>query len=688
MLTSLRTRLILTCAVIVACAMIALSAANIFSVRHDTLDTLNAQMGQLADSNAANIAEWVRSKRQTTSALKQALPQSDPMPIVAAAKEAGAFDDAYIGYPDKRMLSLHPMPPGYDPTGRPWYVQAVAAGVPVLTAPYVDATTGKLVVTFAEAVGSKTDLKAVVGSDVQLDNVVRNVAGIKPTPDSFAFIVDKQGIIITHPNKELALKPVSALDPGLSAQTLAAQGPGTTVSINGVRELLYVRPIDGTDWSLVVAVNYAQATHSIGTLMTTSAVTAVLAIIAAAVLLTLTITKMLNRLIMVRNALEDIASGEGDLTRRLDAQGRDELSQIAHAFNRFIDMIANTLVQIRQSSESVKTSSGEIASGNLDLSSRTEQQASSLEETASAMEELTSTVRQNADNARQANQLAVSASEVAVQGGAVVAQVVNTMGAINTSAHKIVDIISGIDGIAFQTNILALNAAVEAARAGEQGRGFAVVASEVRSLAQRSASAAKEIKTLIDASVEEVDAGNKLVEQAGNTMTEVVSSVRRVTDIVSEISAASHEQSAGIDEIGRAISSMDQNTQQNAALVEQAAATAQSLQQQALHLAKVVAGFKLDNHGAAAPFMQAPAKPHSEFVPQRSEPSKKPPVIVKVDKPATKAVAPVRAVSADAATKAQTKAAATATPKAPGENRIPHQPKAKDADESGSWEEF
>src|SRR5450830_704761 len=611
MLSSLRTRLILTCALIVAFAMIALSAVNIFSVRHDTLNTLNAQMGQLADSNAANIAEWVRSKRQITGALKQALSQSDPMPIIAAAKEAGAFDDAYIGDPDKRMLSLHPMPAGYDPTGRPWYVQAVAAGVPVLTAPYVDATTGKLVVTFAEAVGSKADLKAVVGSDVQLDNVVRNVAGIKPTPDSFAFIVDKKGVIITHPNKALALKPVSALDPGLSAESLTAQGQGATVNINGVDELLYVRPIDGTDWSLVVAVNYAQATSSIGSLMMRSAVTAILAIVIAAVLLTLTITKMLNRLIMVRNALEDIASGEGDLTRRLDAQGRDELSQIAGAFNRFIDMIAHTLLQIRQSSESVRTSSSEIASGNLDLSSRTEEQAGSLEETASAMEELTSTVRQNADNARQANQLAVSASEIAVQGGAVVAQVVDTMGSINASAHKIVDIISVIDGIAFQTNILALNAAVEAARAGEQGRGFAVVASEVRSLAQRSASAAKEIKTLIDASVQAVEAGNKLVGQAGDTMNEVVTSVRRVTDIVSEISAASHEQSAGIDEIGRAITQMDQTTQQNAALVEQAAAAAQSLQEQAQHLAKVVSGFKLDEHAARAPVIRARSEEHT-----------------------------------------------------------------------------
>ena len=673
MLSSLRTKLIVICALIVALAMIALSAANVISVRGSTLAALDTQMGQLTETHASNIIEWVRSKRTITAAMKQALTQADPLPAIVEAKEAGAFDDAYIGYPDKRMLSPHPMPPGYDPTARPWYKQAVDAGVPVLTAPYVDATTGKLVVTFAEPVGGKSDLKAVLGSDVQLDNVVRNVAGIKPTPNSFAFIIDKSGIIITHPNKELALKPISAIDPALTAQSLASMGQGGEININGVRHLLYVRPIDGTDWSLAVALNYSEATHSIRALLTTSAIAAILAIGAAAFLLTLTISGLLKRLGVVRDALEDIASGEGDLTRRIDTSGNDELAQIASSFNSFTEKIANTLRQIRDASESVKTSSSEIASGNLDLSGRTEQQAGSLEETASAMEQLTSTVNQNADNARQANQLAVSASEVATQGGAVVAQVVDTMGSINASARKIVDIISVIDGIAFQTNILALNAAVEAARAGEQGRGFAVVASEVRSLAQRSATAAKEIKVLIDASVSEVDAGSQLVEQAGSTMTEVVSSVRRVTDIVGEISAASQEQSAGIGEIGRAITMMDQATQQNAALVEQAAAAAQSLQEQAANLAKAVAGFKLHDH--------------------QPMPSVKPPEAKR-----TVDVAP--AVTTLKNKPAATTKARTGTPTSPpstvakpaSESKVVSLPKAGKKelanDENNSWEEF
>jgi methyl-accepting chemotaxis protein len=291
---------------------------------------------------------------------------------------------------------------------------------------------------------------------------------------------------------------------------------------------------------------------------------------------------------------------DGDLTATIQPRGKDETGQLLDALKIMNDKLLQIVSEVRQGTDTITTASNEIATGNMDLSSRTEQQAGSLEETASAMEELTSTVKQNADNARQANQLAVSASSVAIQGGDVVGQVVSTMGSINESSKKIVDIISVIDGIAFQTNILALNAAVEAARAGEQGRGFAVVASEVRSLAQRSSAAAKEIKLLIDDSVSKVDIGSALVAQAGSTMDDVVSSVKRVTDIVGEITAATQEQSVGLEEINRAIVQMDEVTQQNAALVEQAAAAAQSLQEQAGNLSQTVSVFKLDQRGLSS----------------------------------------------------------------------------------------
>jgi methyl-accepting chemotaxis protein len=308
------------------------------------------------------------------------------------------------------------------------------------------------------------------------------------------------------------------------------------------------------------------------------------------------ITKPMHHAIKVAQSV-----AAGDLTTSIEVRNKNETGQLMQALKEMNASLLKTVQQVRIGTDTMATASSQIAAGNLDLSSRTEQQASALEETASSMEELTSTVKQNADNARQANQLAVSASEVALKGGQVVAQVVDTMDGINTSSKKIVDIIGVIDGIAFQTNILALNAAVEAARAGEQGRGFAVVATEVRSLAQRSAAAAKEIKALIGDSVGKVEAGSALVEQAGNTMEQVVASIQRVTDIMGEITAASNEQTAGIEQVNQAITEMDGVTQQNAALVEQAAAAAEALQEQAGSLAQVVSIFKLDDRQVAAP---------------------------------------------------------------------------------------
>ncbi|RFQ32265.1 methyl-accepting chemotaxis protein, partial [Pseudomonas sp. ATCC 13867] len=299
------------------------------------------------------------------------------------------------------------------------------------------------------------------------------------------------------------------------------------------------------------------------------------------------------------------ALAQGDLTQRIDADYQGTFGELKDYSNETAQSLSRMLGQIREAADTIHTAASEIASGNAELSTRTEQQASSLEETASSMEELTSTVKLNAENARQANSLAVNASEVATEGGSVVQKVVGTMSAINDSARKIADIIGVIDGIAFQTNILALNAAVEAARAGEQGRGFAVVAGEVRTLAQRSAAAAKEIKTLINDSVDKVENGNTLVAQAGQTMSDIVVAIKRVTDIMAEIAAASAEQSSGIEEVNGAVSQMDEMTQQNAALVEEAAASAEALQEQAGLLNQSVSVFKLDTSATVVPLAVA-----------------------------------------------------------------------------------
>ena len=304
---------------------------------------------------------------------------------------------------------------------------------------------------------------------------------------------------------------------------------------------------------------------------------------------------------------------QGDLTVQVEVRSKDETGELMQALKDMTASLLRIVTEVRGGTQAIATASRQIASGNIDLSARTEQQASSLEETASSMEELTSTVQQNAQNAHEANGLAASASAVAGKGGAVVAQVVDTMGSINDSSRKIVDIIGVIDGIAFQTNILALNAAVEAARAGEQGRGFAVVATEVRNLAQRSAGAAKEIKALINDSVAQVESGARLVDEAGHTMREIVDSVHKVSSIVGHISAASDEQRAGIEQVNQAITEMDQVTQQNAALVEEAAAAAESMQEQAARLADAVAVFRTAQVDAAPP---APRRKQARPVPR------------------------------------------------------------------------
>ena len=361
-----------------------------------------------------------------------------------------------------------------------------------------------------------------------------------------------------------------------------------------------------------VAPELARRIESARSLMMGFGLAALLAGVGGSIWLSRSIMQPLGEAIFIA---ETVASG--DLSKEFETERGGDFGRLLRGMGEMEDTLTDVVTRIKASTDSIVVASGQITAGNHDLSSRTEQQASSLEETAASMEELTSTVKQNADNARQANQLALSASEVAVKGGSVVGQVVDTMASINASSKKIVDIIGVIDGIAFQTNILALNAAVEAARAGEQGRGFAVVASEVRSLAQRSAAAAKEIKGLIDDSVGKVDVGSALVSEAGKTMEEIVSGVKRVTDIIGEITAASHEQAQGIEQVNQAIAQMDQVTQQNAALVEEAAAAAQSLQEQAGSLSQVVATFKLDDEdekpAVAPPVVEA--RPLARAVP-------------------------------------------------------------------------
>jgi len=611
-LKTLKGQILLIAALCLAVGVAVLTAANYFVSRSQAYESLADESQALACSHAAALHDWVQAKAAIVEAATMAVDAPEPVPILARLKSAGNYLTTYFGYADKRTAFSSPqnLPPDYDPTARPWYQQAAGAQSFILTKPYADAGGQGLVISFARAAKDGATVKAVAAGDVTLKDVLANVASIKPTPSSYAFLVGGDGNIIAHPDLKLALKPASTIAPELTAaalQQFAKSNQLVPVRLQDRDMLLTVVPVEGADWLLAVANDSHEALQGIRTMLQVSVLLGAVVLVVALLLLAAILAQRLRRLTLVRDAMREIGEGDGDLSRRIDAQGEDELAQIASSFNSFAGKLSGVLAQIRDASHSVRVASEEIATGNQDLSSRTELTASSLEQTSASMQQLTETVRHTADAARQANQLVAQASSVAEHGGQVVGNVVSTMEQINAASRKIADIIGVIDGIAFQTNILALNAAVEAARAGEQGRGFAVVAGEVRSLAQRSAEAAREIKALIGSSVQQVESGSRLVGDAGTTMADIVQSVQRVTDIMGEITSATTEQSTSINEVGQAVAHLDQMTQQNAALVEESAAAAASLKDQSVRLSNVVGTFRL--HDEAGRNVESAALP-------------------------------------------------------------------------------
>ncbi|GJG94652.1 methyl-accepting chemotaxis protein [Cupriavidus pauculus] len=599
MLSSLRARIVALSVAIVIVALAANAIVNQLVARAYNNEAIDNNLAAVQTGHVDAIAAWVSDHTQMIASLQDAALQEDPIPALKLVSNAGGFIKTYVGYPDKshRFSDAAGLKPDYDPTARPWYKQAVAAGKPIVTPPYIAASSGKLVVTFAVPVIRDGGVKAVIGGDVAMDTVVANVRSIHPTPASFGILVARDGKIVAHQDDKLTLKPIGELVPALEGDKLDALVSASApldVNINGVDKLVRGRAIAGTDWVAVIALDKAEATAGMRSVLIASMISLVIVACAAAAIVAGVTAVSFRQLSGIRDAMVAIGSGDGDLTRRLPAQGTDEVAQIARAFNAFADKLVHVMRQIRDASESVHVAANEIAEGNADLSRRTESAAASLEQTAASMEEITATVGQSESSARQADETATQAQQVATEGGSAIAGAIDTMGAIERAAVKVSDIIGVIEGIAFQTNILALNAAVEAARAGEQGRGFAVVAGEVRALAQRSSQAAKEIKTLIEATVGSVSEGSGQVRMSGETMREIVGNVGRVTQIISEITSAAREQTRGIQEVNVAVGQLDQMVQQNAALVEQSTAAAAALQGQAATLADVVRTFRLD----------------------------------------------------------------------------------------------
>ncbi|KAF6700651.1 HAMP domain-containing protein [Enterobacter hormaechei] len=594
MFRSIRARII---AATTGCLVVALLLNTIINFQVTRQDNQQSQRDILTSTSASHnmaIADWVNSKMTVITSAQPVALSDDPVPVFKQLALAGGFTNVYVGYASKTAKFSDPtgVPADYDPTLRPWYQQVVSADGPVVTAPYVDAGTGKLVVTFAVPVKEQGALKAVVAGDVAMDSVVANVRGIHPTPASSGLLLDSNGTVIAGSDPALTLKPFTETIKGTDFATLKS-GNLVDGTFNGREKTFLATAVPGTHWLLVVALDNGDATAGMRSLLKASALSlAILALLSGA-LMHLLIARLLKRLSGIRDAMNSIANGTNDLSQRLPDKGGDEVAQIAQAFNAFSDKLSAVMVQLRDASASVKNAAHEIAAGNQDLSGRTEQAASSLRETASAVEEITASVTQSNESAAEANEQAIKASAAASRGGDVVAQAISTMQSIELASAKIGDITSVIDGIAFQTNILALNASVEAARAGEQGRGFAVVAGEVRNLASRSAQAAKEIKSLIDSTTESVATGSRFVHLAGDSMDEIRASVGSVSGIMREISIATREQMKGIHEINHAVTHLDRMVQQNAELVVQSAAAASALQSQAGDLAETAGHFRI-----------------------------------------------------------------------------------------------
>ncbi|MEG6121851.1 methyl-accepting chemotaxis protein [Enterobacter hormaechei] len=594
MFRSIRARII---AATTGCLVVALLLNTIINFQVTRQDNQQSQRDILTSTSASHnmaIADWVNNKMTVITSAQPVALSDDPVPVFKQLALAGGFTNVYVGYASKTAKFSDPtgVPADYDPTLRPWYQQAVSADGPVVTAPYVDAGTGKLVVTFAVPVKEQGALKAVVAGDVAMDSVVANVRGIHPTPASSGLLLDSNGTVIAGSDPALTLKPFTETIKGTDFATLKS-GNLVDGTFNGREKTFLATAVPGTHWLLVVALDNGDATAGMRSLLKASALSlAILALLSGA-LMHLLIARLLKRLSGIRDAMNSIANGTNDLSQRLPDKGGDEVAQIAQAFNAFSDKLSVVMVQLRDASASVKNAAHEIAAGNQDLSGRTEQAASSLRETASAVEEITASVTQSNESAAEANEQASKASAAASRGGDVVAQAISTMQSIELASAKIGDITSVIDGIAFQTNILALNASVEAARAGEQGRGFAVVAGEVRNLASRSAQAAKEIKSLIDSTTESVATGSRFVHLAGDSMDEIRASVGSVAGIMREISIATREQMKGIHEINHAVTHLDRMVQQNAELVVQSAAAASALQSQAGDLAETAGHFRI-----------------------------------------------------------------------------------------------
>jgi methyl-accepting chemotaxis protein len=601
--TSLKTRILVISTAILVSSVLVSSVINYVVVDSNNESSIMSRTDSDLNLYAGSIDSWMKTNFSMVeaAAAQVKIGNSKDKDILIQMDQSGGFLSSYVGRTDKSMITSDGWVPdaSYDPMARPWYKDAVSKNATTLTEPYVDAQTGKMIVTIATPIkNEKGEVAGVLGGDVTIDSIVDTVRRIKTTPSSYAFL-SVNGKIIAHPDKAKTLKSISEIHGKLTNEFMSSKAAETDwlkERIGGQDVRLKTKALQSGEWKLSIALDESELTESLRRIVYYSIAVIVVISGLAALFLMSWLNTSFSGLLKIRDAMEDISTGSGDLTKRLSHSGKDEVAGIASSFNRFIETIEDVLILIKKTSYTVASDANEISSRSQELSARTESTAASLQEASASLEELTSTVSHTAESSREANKLSVESSRIATQGGVVVEKLVETMDEIEASSLKINEITVLVDSIAFQTNILALNASVEAARAGESGRGFAVVATEVRNLAERSADAAKQIKQLVDVSKSKTKIGSVMAQNAGTSIREIVASVDRVVEVLAEINAATNEQSQGIGQINIAVAELDQMTQKNATQSMQNRDIAQNMNVEVDALNEAVSKFTLSAH--------------------------------------------------------------------------------------------